>query len=94
MPHCDEGTLLSPARRQTSVLCREVNPFCFGSSMSHFYQRLSQLSMTLTPFAITAHSVHTGRFLRGGVKEGVAHLHAWLKANRSPSRVERREAAG
>jgi CDP-paratose 2-epimerase len=35
----------------------------------------------------------TGWKPRVGVKEGVAHLHAWLKANRSPSRVERREAA-
>ena len=36
----------------------------------------------------------TGWRPRVEVKEGVAHLHAWLKANRSPERVERREAAG
>jgi CDP-paratose 2-epimerase len=36
----------------------------------------------------------TGWRPRVGVKDGVSHLHAWLKANRSPRRVERREAAG
>jgi CDP-paratose 2-epimerase len=36
----------------------------------------------------------TGWKPRVAVKEGVAHLHAWLKANRSPRQVERREAAG
>ena len=36
----------------------------------------------------------TGWKPRVPVKEGVAHLHAWLKANRSPRQVERREAAG
>jgi CDP-paratose 2-epimerase len=36
----------------------------------------------------------TGWRPRVGVKEGVSHLHAWLKANRSPRAVERREAAG
>ena len=36
----------------------------------------------------------TGWKPRVAVNEGVAHLHAWLKANRTSSRVERREAAG
>jgi CDP-paratose 2-epimerase len=36
----------------------------------------------------------TGWKPRVSVEEGVAHLHAWLKADRSPGRVERREAAG